>query len=423
MKVKQFPIAFLTFCSVAVVGAKAAEAVSFTILADGLDNAKGLSFGPDGALYVTEAGTGGNGVCVPSPSAQGDSLCYGTSGAVTKIENGTFKRILTGLPSVALPDGTGAAGPHDIKFDAKGSPYVLLGYAANPALRDRIIGDTDLGKIISPDFNTNSWSSIADLANYELANNPDGGDLVSNPLDFLIDGNNFVVVDAGANDLLGLGINGDDLRAIALLPTQILTNPVFPGPDSVPFDPGQVPPIGSLPDTPPLQFPVQPVPSAVAKGLDGAYYVSEFTGFPFPEGGAKIYRVGADGQPTVYADGFTQLTDLEFDAAGNLYALQYANQSAWKGNLEASLFKITPDGDRTTLLGGNGLESPTSLTLGPDGAIYVTNRGGRPGQGQVLRIDPKPVPDPSSAIALFTLGIGVARMRKRKCAIADRQVN
>ncbi|WP_334789011.1 hypothetical protein [Nostoc sp.] len=30
-----------------------------------------------------------------------------------------------------------------------------------------------LGKIITANFNTNSWTSVADLANYELANNPE----------------------------------------------------------------------------------------------------------------------------------------------------------------------------------------------------------------------------------------------------------
>ena len=84
-----------------------------------------------------------------------------------------------------------------------------------------------------------------------------------------------------------------------------------------------------------------------------------------------------------------------------MYALQYANQSLWKGNLDGSVIKIATDGTRTTL-SGNGLESPTGLTIGADGAIYVTNRGDRPGLGQVIKIEnPKSVPESTSTFSLL----------------------
>ncbi|MEH2314747.1 MAG: ScyD/ScyE family protein [Nostoc sp.] len=413
MKLKPLTITILTFCVATFSGMKAASAASFSVIANGLYNAGGLSFGPDGNLYVTEAGIGGSGGCVPPPSGQGGSLCYGKSGAVTKIENGKTERILTGLPSIALPDGTGAGGPRDIQFDPKGKPYVLIGYGANPTFRDRNLGNTDLGKIIAPDFNTNSWTSVADLANYELANNPDGNDVGSNPLGFVIDGNKLVAVDAGANDLLSVNTAGSNLQAITTFPQDILTNPIFPPSDTPSNEPAQVPSQGEAVRS---QFASQAVPSSVTKGPDGAYYVSQFTGFPFPEGGAKIYRVGADGKPTVFADGFTQLTDLQFDPAGNLYALQYANQSAWKGDFDGSVIKIAPDGTRTTLLSGNGLESPSALTIGADGAVYVTNRGDRPGLGQVIRIENiKSVPEPDSVLGVLAIGaLGVGWLHKKR---------
>ncbi|MBU7583837.1 MAG: ScyD/ScyE family protein [Nostoc sp. TH1S01] len=413
MKLSQLTITILSFCVAAVAGIKTADAASFSVIADGLNNTRGLSFGADGNLYITEAGTGGNGACVPPVSGQGGALCYGTSGRVLKIENGQTKPVLTGLPSIALADGTGAGGVRDIQFSAAGKPYILVGYGADPTFRDRNLGNTVLGKIITPDFKSNSWTTVADLANYELANNPDRGDINSNPLGFFIDGERIVTVDAGANDLLSVNTDGSNLQALTVFPQDTLTNPVFPPTGTPSNEPGQVP---TPTEPPPSQIAIQAVPSSVVKGPDGAYYVSQFTGFPFPEGGAKIYRVGTDGTTTVYADNFTQLTDLEFDAAGNLYALQYANQSAWKGNFAGSLIKIAADGTRTTILSGDGLESPNALAIGSDGAFYISNRSDRPGQGQIIRVEnQQSVPEPTSTFSLLTFGVlGISWLRKRK---------
>jgi hypothetical protein len=397
----------------ATCSAQSVLAATFSVVADGLDNARGLSFAPDGALYVTEAGSGGTGACVPSPT--GGDLCYGTSGAVTKIENGTQERVLTNLPSIALPDGTSSFGTQDIKFDAAGNPYVLIGYAADPALRDTALNSPDLGKLVAADFTTNSWTTVADLANYELANNSDSADIDSNPTAFLLDGNQAIAVDAGANTLLSVGTDGSNLQAIATFPQEVLTSPIFPPSDSAPFDPTQVP----SPAAPSAEFSIQATPTGVAKGPDGAYYVSQFTGFPFPEGGARIFRIDPDGETSVYADGFTQLTDLEFDAQGNLYALQYANESAWKGNLDGSVIQISPDGTQTTLLSGEGLVSPSSLAVSPEGAVYVTNFSDRPGASQVLRIDnTQPVPEPTSVLGVLAFGaLGLKQWRKGRSRI------
>jgi hypothetical protein len=410
-KLKQLTITLITLCVATLSGIKTAEAASFSVVADGLNNARGLSFGPDGALYVTEAGTGGNEACIPSVTGQG-SLCYGATGRVLRIANGQTQTALSGLPSIALADGSGAGGARDIQFDASGKPYILLGYGANPSFRSNL-GNVDLGKIIAPDFAANSWTSIADLSNYELVNNPDGSDVNSNPLGFFIDGDRLLAVDAGANNLLSVGTDGYNLQALAVFPQEILTNPIFPPSGTPSTEPGQVP---TPTAPPPSQLPIQVVPSSVVKGPDGAYYVSQFTGFPFPEGKAKIYRVDTDGTTTVYADGFTHLTDLEFDSAGNLYALQYANQSAWKGNFDGSLIKIAADGTRKTILSGNGLVSPNALTIGADGAIYISNFSDRPGQGQIIKIETsQSVPEPSSALGMFLLGaLSVGYLQKSK---------
>ncbi len=62
------------------------------------------------------------------------------------------------------------------------------------------------------------------------------------------------------------------------------------------------------------------------KGHDGAYYVSQLTGFPFPKGAANIYRIDPrNGRKTVYASGLTNVTDLAFRGR-TLYAVQLATK-------------------------------------------------------------------------------------------------
>lgn len=415
-----FSFTLLTFCLAIIFGTKAAQAAALSVVADGLDNARGLSFGPDGSLYVTETGVGGDGRCVPGPSLEGLSSCVGTSGAVTRIKDGKQERVLTGLSSIALrPTGATGAGPQDIQFDSDGNPYLLIGYGGNPSKRDAPLNSPTWGQLYSLDFNKGSLTSIADFASYELAKNPDGGavldvggEIASNAYALTISGNTAYVADAAANDILSVKLDGSNLTTVAVLPEQTITNPIFPTPA-----PGQVsPPDAPPPGQQPTEIQIQSVPTGVAIGPDGALYTSEYTGFPFPVGEARIFRVWPDGKPTVYADGFTQLTDLAFGPEGNLYALQYANQPEWTGNLDGSLIQISPDGTRTTLVSGNGLESATALTVGPDGAVYVSNRGDLPGEGQVLRIETtKAVPEPTSTLGVLAFGaLGAGSFLKRK---------
>src|SRR5688572_33351278 len=64
-----------------------------TVVMCGLDNPRGLAFGPEGALYVAEAGRGGAGPCIVNPPP-GPTLCYGPTGAVSRLWHGTHDRIV-----------------------------------------------------------------------------------------------------------------------------------------------------------------------------------------------------------------------------------------------------------------------------------------------------------------------------------------
>jgi len=79
------------------------------VVAAGLNNPRGLNFGPEGGLYVAEAGSGGAGPCIIN--SNNVFVCYGATGSITRI---TLRgvpsqtRVVTGLPSLAAPTGAGA---------------------------------------------------------------------------------------------------------------------------------------------------------------------------------------------------------------------------------------------------------------------------------------------------------------------------
>lgn len=75
MKLTQLSLSIL-ICCLAVATKTKVEAASLSVVADNLDNARGVSFGPDGSIYVAEAGNGGD--CPPSATS-----CAGNTGAST----------------------------------------------------------------------------------------------------------------------------------------------------------------------------------------------------------------------------------------------------------------------------------------------------------------------------------------------------
>ncbi|KAM3096662.1 ScyD/ScyE family protein [Phormidesmis sp. 146-35] len=180
------------------------QQVQIEVLASGLDSPRKLSFGLDGALYVAEAGQGGTGASIPSPSQPGAFLSYGATGAITRIQDGVAERVVTGLPSLALPDGADAAGVNNIEFDADGNAYAIVGLASNPANRDSILQVPDFSQLISIDSfdGGSSWTRLRNFGAYEQNNNPDQQDVNTNLYDLLIKGNTAYVLDSGANDLL-----------------------------------------------------------------------------------------------------------------------------------------------------------------------------------------------------------------------------
>ncbi|MEA5625622.1 ScyD/ScyE family protein [Nostoc sp. UHCC 0251] len=452
MKLKSFALTSLTFCFAAICGTTSAQAATLTTIVDGVSNARGVSFGPDGTLYVAEPGIGGNGNCQPSPSTLFQPICAGNSGSLVKVaSDGTTQRLFNNFESIAeQPSGNQGAGIQDVQFDSQGNAYLLTGFAGYPGNRDleslnlganfpipeqqlvtfppstpdEVLNTPLLAQLFKADLNTGEIESIFDFGKYEITNNPDGGDVVTNPFDLTVNGDTAYVVDGGGNTAYKVKLDGSESEAIAI-PKKVLSASTLP-----PLPPGQELPPGLVEILPGGNIAIQSVPTGGTIGPDGALYVAEYSGFPYPENESRIFRIGEDGNPEVFLDGFTQITDLTFDDQGNLLVLQFGDESQLQGDLRflpGSLIQVAPDLTRTTLVAaGEGLESSAGIDIGPDGQIYITKRGVGPELGSVVRVDgivTEKVPEPTSILSLLALAsvgaTGAIAKRKRQDKLGE----
>jgi hypothetical protein len=235
-------------------------------------------------------------------------------------------------------------------------------------------------------------SLIADIAAYQQ-DDPDPFDLEeipteTNPFGIALLRHGILVADSAGNDLLKVRKDGS-IETVARFPTR---NVEFP----------ELPP-GAPPDFPPAGTPMdsESVPTAVAIGPDGAWYVSELRGFPFTPGTSRIWRIepGTEdvtcdpdtkrGPCTLFADGFTSVIDIAW-AGDTLLVLEIAKE----GLLPAELGLVPPigalwayrHGDKSEIAPG-ALQAPGGVAVADDERIYVsTGTVFGEGAGEVVRI-------------------------------------
>jgi len=350
------------------------------VIARGLNNPRGITVGDHGALYIAEAGTGGPDSDSCFVASAGSNVCPGDTSSITRLTSsrrGWYQqRVVTGLPSLAPPAGSDTAGTEAIGVSevlVSGSHYTaLFGFGAgcedvasgpDPSCDPRdehglssLFGTIATGSL----YSHRSPRVVADLASYEYRTNPiDAPD--SNPVSIVRERGAYLVADAGANTVLQ--VNGRHIRALAKFADVPVQNP---------FAPAGV--------TTPMQF----VPTSTVRGPDGALYVSQLTGFPFPQGGSTIWRIRTGHAPTAYATGLTNVTDLAFGSDGRLYAVEISTAGLLSGDMTGALVRVPRHGGTATVVAGN-LPAPYGVALQGRHA-YVTVNSSSPHTGEVLEV-------------------------------------
>ena len=321
-------------------------------LTTGLIYPRGLKFGPDGNLYVAEAGNGGiTKSCIAlQPHIFSPYFGSPTGGRISRINpsSGIRVTVIDNLPTSVGTNGDGskadAFGPSDVAFIGN-TLYVLQAgagcghgvststngiYRINPNGSNTMVAD--LG----------AWSVAHPGAHFEPADYTPEGNWYS----MTVAENNFYALEPNHGNFVKAGLDGK---------IQLVTD--------ISASQGHI------------------VPTAL--DYKGNFFVGSLGEFPI-EGNSSIFKVTPSGSMKKIATGFSAIIGLVVDKKSNMYVLGLTAGFPYPTPGAGRIRKINTNGTVENVI--SGLNLPTAMTMGPDGNLYVSGWGFGPPRGEIIKV-------------------------------------
>ena len=139
-------------------------------------------------------------------------------------------------------------------------------------------------------------------------------------------------------------------------------------------------------------IPMQAVPTGVVKGPDGALYMSQLTGFPFPVGGANVFRIDPwSGQDLGLRDGVHEHHRPRLRQGRHALRARDGRDDSPAARLDRRRAAHRPlarqGAEAESALPAGTLTHPGGVAVGKRGDLYVTNRSDEADFGEVLKLD------------------------------------